>query len=431
VGACQRAPARIYTDADIAKLEAQVMAKVAETDASCSKPELLDFAGALDDECGRACMDIDEVRRPKGSDVNVDSNEVAAVDEQCGAKVLAAFGRAAWASPGCSPFQIGVRAEPSGTEVPGVSGFMRQMHTNHIVVRHALREIDPYVGVTELLMGIRVYQDLSRGRIDLLQSSIAASNEESLVRAAEKILQRSSLAKEQLDDLAATLDTLIELEPHFSEMLQGEALSVALHMGVGLLKPLDWQPPGGRGELTLSNQGPARGQHDRRDDAAQLIAAELELSDRYARQCPPSATLAACYTAMPNENGPPTWDANATDKQAARVAMYPDDETRHDSQRQLVAMATQQPDLRMYIQKRAQMVARLVALRAHLQVLRDGKCPSDAQLREPPYWMLRAPGVLGDSLPITVKSDSIVIGVPNWMRDGKYTKFEPISIACP
>jgi hypothetical protein len=288
------------------------------------------------------------------------------------------------------------------------------LHATHILARHALREMDPYVGLNELLVGLRVTQDLGRGRVDLMQHSMAGAYEMFLIEASNKILARSSMTKEQLDDLAANLDAAVATEPDFSEVLQGESLSTALHMGLGALKPADWQPPGGRNWLTSSNRPPRREQqHDGRDDAAQLITTGLSRATIHATACPSGATLASCYAKVVRSDSMPEWDATALDRHAARVAMFPDDDTRHDSQRQLLEQSSQQMQymLGMYMQKRAHLVARLAALRLRVQVLRDGKCPSETQLREAPYSTLRAPA--------------------DWARDGKFAKFAPVTIACP
>ncbi|HUS28840.1 MAG TPA: hypothetical protein VMZ53_10025, partial [Kofleriaceae bacterium] len=150
VAACQRAPARIYTDAEIAKLEERVMAKVAEVDASCSHPELLEIDTVLDDACWKAFDVVDRQRRAHTPIVeqNVDTKEIADLDELCGAKTLEALGRAALTSPGCSPNQVGVRAQSISS--PKNEMFAR-MRVSHVVLFHALREIDPYVALTELL----------------------------------------------------------------------------------------------------------------------------------------------------------------------------------------------------------------------------------------------------------------------------------------
>jgi hypothetical protein len=452
VAACQRAPARIYTDAEIADLEARVMAKVAETDASCSHPELLAFATSLDADCRKACRALENSRRPFSPmlEESVDTNEVAALDEKCAANTLAALGRAAMVSPGCSPYQVGVHAEPGDNIGKDQPSFIDSVYVTNLLLRHALREVDAYVAITELLIGIRVYQDFGRGRINLIQSNLGSAMEGMVIAAAEKILSRASLTNEQLDDVAATLDVAIENEPWPGETLQGEAVHLALHHGVAALKPKDWQPPGGRSDLTSSNEGPKSSAHDSRDDAAQMMAAGLRMAAQYAQQCPASASLAACFANLKRSDDDVQtyeWDIEATNKHAIRVAIFPDDDTRHDSQQQLVkSMATQGPYIATTVQRRAVQLARLIGLRVHVQVLRDGRCPSDAQLAEPPYSVLRTPAVLGDSFLLSVKADSLVVDVPGWVRDVELwnkmphespwqakpeRRIEPVRIPCP
>ena len=440
VAACQRQPARIYSDKEIAELEARVLAKVAESDASCSKPELAAFVDALSDECLKACKEYDGSRRAYTSmlEDNVDSIEIARLDELCGADVLAAFGRAAVASPSCSPYQVGVRNY-------GEAALLDRLHQTHVLVRHALREMDPYVALTELLLGIRVYQDLARGRIDSMQWMIASSVEALLIAASDRILSRASLSADQLADLAATLDAALESEPSPTDALQGDAISTALHYGVAGLKPADWQPPGGRGEHTPSIDGPNTStNHDRRDDAARTITYGLHLADVYAKACPSGATLAQCYANLPKDNATTAWDAEAIDRHAARVALFPDDETRRDSQRQLLELSKPYAFMNINVQQRARLVRMLVAVRVHVEVLRNGRCPTEAELAMPAWKKLLAPAVLGDTVRTTRTHDAILVDPPAWaverelvnndppvLPPSKRPKAEPVSIPCP
>jgi hypothetical protein len=438
--ACQRQPARIYTDKEIAELEARVLAKVAETDASCSKPELLVLTNIFDPDCFSAFMTT-----KIGADA--ESQEVAKLDELCGPKTVEAFGRAALGSPSCSPYQVGVRGDAPFVATPSerTRGRLAPLHLAKLLSYHALREVDPYVGITELLIGLRVSQDLARGRINLIQLMLATAMENFVVDAAEKLLARSSLTKEQLDDVAATLDAAIESEPRLGDALQGEALSLALHYGVAGLKPKDWQPPGGRGDLTWSNEERAKTEHhDWRDDPAQMMDMGLRRAETYAKACPSNASIATCVANLPDVPELPDVDLHATDKHAARVAVFPDDDTRHDSQRQLVQDDGHEPVMREYFQGRASTVSRLIALRLRVQVLRDGNCPSETQLAAPPYSIMSAPAVLGDSVRITRTEDALLVEAPAWVTvrerqapgppfppPVKRPKREPVTISCP
>jgi hypothetical protein len=438
--ACQRQPARIYTDKEIAELEARVMAKVAETDASCSKPELAAFVDSPSEECKKACREVDSTLRAFTSmlDDNVDTIEMGRVDELCGADVLAAFGAASVGSPSCSPYQVGVRAEKELSAVD-------PMHQMHIFVRHALRETDPYVALTELLLGIRVYQDHARGRINLIHWMVATSMEGTLVAAMERVLSRSSLSAEQLADLAATLDAVIESEPSTADALQGEAIYTSLHYGLAGLKPPDWQPPGGRSDSTISKDGPFRiTNHDRRDDAAHTMTYGLHMANVYAKACPVGASLAQCHANLPPDSAAYNADLDATDKHAARVAMFPDDETRRDSQRQLLEQSMQFSFVDSFVQRRARLVTSLVGLRVRAEVLRNGVCPASGELAMPAWRNLLAPAVLGDSVRITRAGAALVVDPPAWAVEKppinrgppfpppiKRPKPEPVSIPCP
>lgn len=439
--ACHKAPPRIYTDAEIATLEKRVLDEVAKTDASCpSHQELLDIATAIDEPCRR-------VFEATHSQLDTESNEIASVDDKCSARVIEAFGRAASTSPGCSPYQVGVR-----TEFPVMAAswdkrfrqYIDSLHAARILAWHALRETDDYVGLTELLLALDVAQDMGRGRVDLLEGMKAASMEKNLVSAAEKLLSQSSLTHEQLVDATATLDATMAREPSFSAALQGEALSMALHVGVAALKPIDWQPPGGRTELTTWKGARPASNHDSRDDAAALMEIGLRRIEADAKACPPSSSLATCHANLAATDSPTNIDEDfeRADKQAARVAMFPDDVTRRQSQEQLVAASIEPEFLEDYVGRRAVAFSHVVALRLRLQVLLDGHCPSEAELTAPPWSTLRAPALLGDSVVVTRTADALLVNAPTWATIVKFAaqsppfppalpKPPPVTIPCP
>jgi hypothetical protein len=310
---------------------------------------------------------------------------------------------------------------------------------------HAQREVNAYVGITELLLGARVFQDFARGRIDTLQLMLPTAGERMMIDTSEKLLARSSMTGDQLDDIAATLDAIIAAEPFVGDVLQGEAIHMALDYGVARLKPEDWQPPGGRSEFTASNKHVATAAHDPRDDSALMMSTGLESSETYARACPPKATLAMCYANL-SKKPMELIDPDVMDEQAVRVGVFPDEATRRDSKKQLLDAMDQGSFMVENVQSRANVIAHLTALRLHVQVVRDGRCPSEAQLALAPYSTLRTPAVLGDTVRVSRNDDLLLVAPPAWVTatifqpitmkppfppPRKPTKQTPVSIACP
>jgi hypothetical protein len=316
----------------------------------------------------------------------------------------------------------------------------------YILSSHALREVNAYVALTELFMGVRVYQDLVRGRISTMQLTMGNMMENRFIAASAKVLERSSVTNEQLDDLAAMLEAAIQSEPRIGDALQGDALQLALHHGLAGLKPRDWQPPGGRSELTAnSKDAQARSQrHDWRDDSAQNMAAGLRNVELYAERCPASATLTACYANLMKDAAPWEFDPTARDRHSARIRVFPDDETRHDSQRQLLEENTTLFVVED-VQERAVLVSRLIALRMRVRVLREGRCPSETQLGEESWMAMSTAPVLGDSVRTSRTEDALVVDAPAWAlkpinNPARYKPpfpppipraHEPVSIPCP
>ena len=73
------------------------------------------------------------------------------------------------------------------------------------------------------------------------------------------------------------------------------------------------------------------------------------------------------------------------------------------------------------IASRAKDFVPLVAVRLRLEILRNGRCPTTAELDVPPYSTLRAPSSLGDSSPVTPIDHSLRVDPPAWVRE----QFEP------
>ncbi len=82
---------------------------------------------------------------------------------------------------------------------------------------------------------------------------------------------------------------------------------------------------------------------------------------------------------------------------------------------------------RDYVVKLARGVSHLVAMRLIVEVRRDARCPTAADLASPRYTALRSPPVLGDAVRVTIGEDTLTVRPPVWADDGKHSW----TIHCP
>jgi hypothetical protein len=87
-----------------------------------------------------------------------DNPAVAAVDARCGAAIAAKLATLASYTNGCSPFQIGLRAETDES--------LRVLRIAKLAAFHA-RHLEPGAGVQASFNALRVFQDEMRGHVDL------------------------------------------------------------------------------------------------------------------------------------------------------------------------------------------------------------------------------------------------------------------------
>ncbi|HEY5945397.1 MAG TPA: hypothetical protein VIV40_07895 [Kofleriaceae bacterium] len=416
VSACEKAPAkqsRLFTDDELAALETRVLAEVNKSTPDCIRPEALALwkpTGALA-ACVKECDVLDygaDHRKPIRRDelFRIATPEATALDAKCGALATAAFERAA-DKPGCSPFQIGV--DNGG----GVSAVLPRFHLLHLLSRHALAEGDRASGAHSLVAALQAFQDHARGRTNGIPLMTASSARSSLASGLLELLADAQLTRSDLDALATSLDHLIASEPPPHEMLQADAADMAFAYGLVPLKGPSWSVPGGRTELMESSLRPSMS-HDPRDAAGIMMMYGLESGERLRTACPPTASHRECFDHLKAtaHTTPAAHDADLLDRPRKDDAA-----TRARVKREIVDTYFSSNDHAHSIARFAKDIVLLVTLRLRIEILRNGRCPTAAELDVPPYSTLRAPSALGDSIPVTPVDHALRVDLPAWARD--------------
>lgn len=413
VTACERAPtkqSRLFTDDELAALETRILAEVNKSRRDCIRPEAIALwkpTGELA-ACIKECDVLDygaDHRKPIRRDelFRIATPEASALDTKCGALVSAAFERAA-ANPGCSPFQLGV------DNVDGVSAFLPRFHLLHLLTRHAHAQRDRASAARSLVAALQAFQDCARGRTNDIITSALGSNVASNLA---ELLAEAQLTRNDLDALATSVDHLIASEPPVHELLQAEAAHIGFSYGVIPLKDPSWPVPGGRSELVQSSPRPSTS-HDPRDDAGIMMMYALESGERLRTACQPNASMRACFDPS---NATPDAPTGAHGGDILDRPRKDDAATRARVKREIVDSYLASGGYAYLIVMRAKAIVPLVALRLRIEILRNGRCPTAAELDLPPYSTLRAPSVLGDSIQVTPSEHALRIDPPAWVRD--------------
>jgi hypothetical protein len=401
---------RLFTDDELATLETRVLAEVNKSRRDCIRPEALALwkpTGELA-ACMKECDVLDfgaDHRKQIRPDAywRITTPEAGAVDAKCGALVSAAFERAA-ATPGCSPFQLGI-------ENDDVIESLHRFHLLHLLVRHAQAQGDRASSTRTLVAALQATQDYARGRVS--DAMVALALETSLADKATELLGDAQLTRSDLDALATSVDHLIASEPPPHELLQAEAANTGFAYGLVPLKGPSWSVPGGRTDLMRRWSLRPSTSHDPRDDAGIMMLYAVESGERFSAACPPTASVRECFdrlNASPHTTAAPSADLLDRPRKG-------DDATRARVKREIVDAKFANNADAFWLVRRAVAIVPLVALRLRIEVLRNGRCPTGAELDVPPYSTLRAPSILGDSIPVTPIDHALRIDPPAWVQE--------------
>jgi len=451
----QAAPGpRLFTDDELARFERGLQDRLAETaKRACPRPVVREPGTD-----GPAAADLVVLVEPTGTLVclpeigklaSSSSIEVGTLVEtraprlldleaMCGDELEEAVRKAAAHRDACSPFQLGLRKDPDT--------WMNVMYGAHLLglrARLSAERGTPAFALWMLLDGAAAFRDLGRGRVGLIGSMIAVASTDLLLEQARAILTVATLAPADLDALIAGVDALLASEPPFAETLAAERDYFELYYGMPPLKGTSWVPPGGWPDGT----GPRSGSGDTgpfgtkpmtkhpRDEAGIMFAAAEGMAADRATACPATATLKACHEGLvtlgetakshdPKAIGEQLW----TDL-AKAVGSADTTATAHRIREAIVGVleSVAHPAFSQYAAKRAAGFARLAAFRLHLEILRQGHCPTEGELAGPPYPALRAPAALGDTLAVqTLAGGDLEVSPPAWAASNK----PPWRISC-
>ena len=439
---------RLVTEAEIAAHEAALMKRISETKArTCKRPLLrgqplpgpgADDLRALAQPTGELA-DCD-ARLAKLGDLNplVEARDATllAIQKECGPRYEAALVKAISHEDACSPFQVGVdRVAPQTT-----ADLTRALRTAKFLAIHARERStdDPLAAMWLLLDAMRFSDDLSRGHTTLIDRMIGIAATGLLADQAFAILAKSSIAADKLAELSTAFGVLTAYQQPFTDTLRGERDYGDLVYALGPLKPKNWVPPGGwpegqdprgaeRGELLTRNP---------RDEHALHFFVSERTAREVAKACPSGGTLEACAKGFGDaEATPKEPDPASFAKLYAKLAAAKNvDQARLEIRDAMVDIldGVARPAYSAYVRKQGRSIAKLAALRIHLELARHAATanPCRPALVEIPDELL-APPQLGGRLKLIVTSDAVEIAAPAWTTHTDAKDAPPPAWKCP
>lgn len=198
----------------------------------------------------------------------------------------------------CSPFLTGRRA------LPNMIRFMRMAKGLSLLVRGLLQEGKAEKAINLALDGLRVSQDLSRGRgTPLIVAMVAVAASKIIGDFALRVVLNSGkpLGRPLLQRLQRELKILVRTEPPFREFLASETQSLALQTWLPLLKGPGWVPPGGWDEGLAPGVPKGTPSPKARLSAILGWVAMKRSIERLEQACPQGSTMQFCHQGMTRE----------------------------------------------------------------------------------------------------------------------------------
>jgi len=422
LGCSHKAPpsvaTRLYTDTELAEAKADVLKRVAaNATRTCPRPVLegkptpgpatadmiaiFEPTGALAACVAQLADNLKELQAQFATRVPA----VLALEHSCGPQLEAAVRAAIAHEDSCWPYQIGVRPLPEHMTSPiGV------VHLLDLRADLAAERGDLAGALALELATLRFSHDLGRGHQGILGVVFSALTSELAIDHVRAMLEDRHPTVAQLDALAPRLDALLATEPSFTDGLEAEAEQTALYLGLALLEPATWIPPGGwppGQEKPDPKLLPGLDLHD----AAGLVMTNLDSSAVAA--CPRGASLLACFQGLSS----PADSVELPNVAGLLASLRQQGTTDPLKLRAIVAERVANVTAWSgYANKLARAVALLAALRLHVEILRavarTGHCPDAAALDRSPFAELATPASLGASLTLAVNGPGIELGLP-------------------
>lgn len=278
----------LWTDADAKQLADAALARIAENQQlACTAPPLgKPVDGTSTAEVLALVTDstpcLKQITALNSQAWHDKTAEAVAIDKQCGDEVAKLVVHAAAYKGGCSPFIVGIRVEPERLSPIFNLAWELVVHTKTAK------------DVPALLAGIRVMEDVGRGRVSLLTAMISSAGVGMLAKRLDELVETAKFSKAEAAATTKALSALAEGAPSYGEVLVGEHQAQALALALPLIEPAGWTPPGGP-RANMSR--PSGGEHPIELGAATLEGIAKAAAGDLAT-CPPAMAIRPCYTGI-------------------------------------------------------------------------------------------------------------------------------------
>ncbi len=205
-----------------------------------------------------------------------------------------AVARAVGHEDACSPYVPGRRG------LPDLQLLMRAIAGARQLAALTVLAGKPGVGAARFLDVVRLCQDLVRGGVPLvLAMRTSAVLREVAMNDLVQLVARPEVLPEDLAAISEALALLIASEPSFPRIVAADTTWLSLEAGLPLLKPTDWEPPGGYSfgrTMTAAERSPdllpwITASRER----AVIFSAFMGLDQRRREACPLDASLPDCH----------------------------------------------------------------------------------------------------------------------------------------
>lgn len=414
----KKAP-RLWTDAEVKTMKAS-LAKRLGASKSCPRAPLHDAATkgsatkdlqALFEGADACSKKIDKLSdRTKHSEpvverVTKNDPEIEDYEAQCGAKLEAAVEKAVAHESACSPWELGARDMPTDLS--------RTLSVAHLIGRHAksIATKDPVAGVRFALDGVRLYDDLARGKTDAITHVLSIGAGGALVRVARDLIDANG---GKMAALIPSVDALLEEQATTRDILAYEGDAMA--------------------KWTTTRKKPARKpmdapeELDPKDEAALMLALGEAITANVSERCKTSDYFAACKKQLAGSAGR-TAATDTVNKMLSELALKTTDDARRTTRSTVVAILrdlafsgyVDMPDGGAFA------IYQLAGLRMQLEASQAGACPATKGLETDPWKHLRTPRQLGEPLAVSITGRTATVALPTWLTTLKVA----FTFTCP
>lgn len=359
---------------------------------------------------------------------NAPSAQEVELDKACG-DVVASMRKAVTHGAVCSPYLPGRRWFDAG--LPRI-----RTHNAVIVRARAMARAGDRLGAFQLLLDdLRFGQDAVRGGGSLIVAMLSYVTAKRDIAMAHSLLDGHVLTKEQLDTVAAEMDRLLSSTVDFGAVLEDDSMVMAMEVFIPGVLGRDWKPPGewpknARLQTPMEDKG--KRFSTPRDENALMWMSSSRTAKSMRAACPAKGTFKQCIEGLRANSAAAEAKVNGMKGKSIEDVMSsggPRETIRESILTILGGIAT--PAFTKYANRYAHRVARLVALRARVEVerkrLANQACPKDAEALTQAIESVRAHPALAEPLGVSVLDKDglqMYLVSPPWM-DFKPAKSGP------